>query len=126
MSPVTPPASPDPDELDHLAGEYVRGALSQSTRDAIARRMAAEPALAERVRYWEQRLSPSAAETDTVQPVPAPRTSGVESAGAPPASQPDPSSDTSWWNSLPLWRALAFAGIACALALALLVISGGR
>jgi anti-sigma-K factor RskA len=126
MSPVTPHASPDHDDLDHLADEYVRGTLSQSTREAIARRMASEPALAERVRYWEQRLSPSAAEADAVQADPAPWSRSVESIGAPPASQPTSSSDVNWWNSLPLWRTLAFVGIACALTLALLLISSGR
>ena len=121
MSSTTPHASPDPDDLDHLAGEYVRGTLSQSTREAIARRMASEPALAERVRYWEQRLSPLAPEVDAVEPDPATWNRGADSIGTAPESQLIPSSELNWWNSLPLWRALAFGGIACTLSLALLL-----
>lgn len=121
MSPTTPPTGPDTDDLDHLAGEYVLGTLSQATREAIERRMASEPALAERVRYWEQRLLPLTAMVEPVAPDPATWPRIADSIGTVPAGKPARRPATQWWTSLPLWRGLAFGGMACALSLALVL-----
>lgn len=137
MSPNTPPNTAS-DELDHLAGEYVRGNLSQATREAIERRMAAEPALAERVRFWEQDLLPLAAMAEPAQHDPAPASRSGDSID--PGNIDTHTIDThtidttlagprgrsprrNGWHSLPLWRAIAFGGIACTLALALILAS---
>lgn len=126
MSPNTPNTASD--EIDHLAGEYVRGNLSQATREAIERRMATEPALAERVRFWEQDLLPLAAMAKPVQSDPSTAsgigdrigtgTNTIDTTVAGPRRRPP---RRNGWHSLPLWRAVAFGGIACTLALALML-----
>src|SRR5688500_1225061 len=53
---------------DHLAAEYVVGVLDAESRPAACRRIAADPAFARDVAYWETRLTPLADSVPTVEP----------------------------------------------------------
>jgi anti-sigma-K factor RskA len=102
--------------LDALAAQYALGTLSPRARrrlDAIAR---GDGAVAAAIRSWELRLAPLAQAIPEV--VPPPRVwDGIRGrlrlAGG-PAARPE---RVGWWASLSLWRGLALAGFAAALAL---------
>ncbi|CAN5449208.1 anti-sigma factor [soil metagenome] len=95
-----------------FAGEYVLGVLDTAERAEAERRVAAEPAFARAVRWWENHLTPLAAEVAPVQPSIGlwPRISNLVGDVARPSA----------WNNVALWRGLS-AG-AAALAAACLVI----
>ncbi len=48
----------DESDIDGLAGEYVLGSLPPAEREAVAARLAHEPALAAAVAAWHRRLAP--------------------------------------------------------------------
>ena len=50
---------------DALAAEYVTGVLPHGERAAFAARLEAEPALREKVRFWDEQLAPLA---DGIEP----------------------------------------------------------
>ena len=115
----------DSEDLQALAGEYVLGTLGPVQRRAAQQRLAVEPELAAAVQAWEQRLLPLAALADAVAPSPQlwqriARSVGVITAAA---ALPAPRVRRGLWSSLPLWRALAGAGIAASLALSALLVS---
>ena len=92
-----------------LVAEYALGLLEGGERAALARRIAAEPALASDLRLWRSRL---ATLDDEFAEVTAP--SGVlpriegRLFGAPAAAA------GGWWNSLALWRGLTAVAAAVA------------
>lgn len=113
------------ENLNEVAGEYVLGTLSASEREAIERRLAVEPELQTAVDYWEARLLHL---TDLVEPqTPSPRLwnriqrslDGASRQAAPVAS----GRQDTWWNSLPIWRGFAAAGMAATLVLGVLLLT---
>lgn len=94
-------------EDDLTVAEYVLGVLPHGERTALARRLAAEPALAARAEAWEARLAPLG---EAMAPVEAPRSvlAGVERRLF-PADSP-----AGLWHSLAFWRGVAVA-LLCAL-----------
>ncbi len=107
-------AGPEDDEL--LAGEYVLGVLDAEARRDVAARIAAEPAFAELVRRWEERLLPLA---EDYAPEPPPEGTfaviqarlfgGTARQGAQERRAPG---RESLWHSLAFWRGLSFASLA--------------
>jgi anti-sigma-K factor RskA len=99
------------DDDNVLAAEYALGVMRGAERNAFAARIAAEPALAAKLREWDEHFVQFA---DGIGPVAPPsalqanlQTRLFGKAEAAP----------SFWNSLTLWRGLAFASFAALLAL---------
>jgi anti-sigma-K factor RskA len=112
-----------------VAGEYVLGVLDASERSAAAQRIEGEPAFANEVAFWEERLGGFA---DEVRPVTPPEAtwSRIEAAIAAPAPSPARSLDFgSLWQNLFFWRivGLGSSGLAtaCLIALAYFGTVGG-
>ncbi len=105
-----------------VAGEYVLGVLDASERSAVAQRIEREPAFANEVASWEERLGGLA---DEVKPVAPPDTawSRIEAAIAAPAPSPALTLGSLWQN-LFFWRIVGIASsglaTACLIALAYL------
>jgi anti-sigma-K factor RskA len=103
-----------------VAGEYVLGVLDASERTAVAQRIEREPALANEVASWEERLGGLADEVKPVEP-PAAAWSRIEAAIAPTAPSP---ALGSLWQNLFFWRTLALGSASlaavCLIALAYL------
>jgi anti-sigma-K factor RskA len=99
----------DPAEGGRLiAAEYVLGVLGAEERREVERRLAQEPALANEIAFWEERLGGLA---DTVAPVAPPQAtwSRIEAAIGTPARP-------SVWQSLAFWRGLAIGSATLAAA----------
>jgi anti-sigma-K factor RskA len=92
-----------------LVAEYALGLLDAAEHAALARRLAAEPGLAAELRLWQVRLSSLDDEFAEAKP-PAGAWPEIDRRlfGSPPGL-------VGWWNSLPLWRALAATGLSVAL-----------
>jgi anti-sigma-K factor RskA len=105
-----------------VAGEYVLGVLDASERSAAAQRIEREPAFANEVAFWEERLGGFADEVKPVAP-PDAAWSRIEAAIATPASQPAFALGTLWQN-LFFWRIVGIGAsglaTACLIALAYL------
>jgi anti-sigma-K factor RskA len=105
-----------------VAGEYVLGVLDASERSAAAQRVEREPAFANEVAFWEERLGGFADEVKPVAP-PDAAWSRIEAAIAAPASQPAFALGTLWQN-LFFWRIVGIGAsglaTACLIALAYL------
>jgi anti-sigma-K factor RskA len=103
-----------------VAGEYVLGVLDASERSAVAQRIEREPAFANEVAVWEERLGGFAVEVKPVAP-PDAAWSRIEAAIAAPASSP---ARTSLWQNLFFWRIVGIGAsalaTACLIALAYL------
>jgi anti-sigma-K factor RskA len=100
-----------------VAGEYVLGVLDASERSAVARRIEGEPAFANEVASWEERLGGLADEVRPMTP-PAAAWSRIEAAIASPARSATLGS--LWqnlWQSLFFWRSFAIGTAALASAL---------
>jgi anti-sigma-K factor RskA len=103
-----------------VAGEYVLGVLDASERSAVAQRIEREPAFANEVASWEERLGGLA---DEVKPVTPPEAtwSRIEAAIASPAPSP---ALGSLWQNLFFWRIVGIGSsglaTACLIALAYL------
>jgi anti-sigma-K factor RskA len=104
----------DPELRDKLAAEYVLGTMSARARARFKSLLKYDAALRNVVTEWEARLSPLAQAAPPVEP-PARVWRGIEARIRPPRRAP------SFWNALGFWRALASAGIAAALFLAVFV-----
>ncbi len=113
----------DPTSTDDryaLAGEYVLGTLGASERRAVEARLPHDPELAQAVRHWESRLLPLSALAEPRSPsvgLWSRIQTSVHGAAARPAQARSGWSAAGWWNSLPLWRGLALAGVATTVAL---------
>jgi anti-sigma-K factor RskA len=103
-----------------VAGEYVLGVLDASERSAVAQRIEREPAFANEVAFWEERLGGFADEVKAVTP-PDAAWSRIEAAIAAPALSP---ALGSLWQNLFFWRIVGIGAsalaTACLLALAYL------
>ena len=122
--------SNEPDDLHALAGEYVLGTLPMAEREAFEARLANDPELQKAVTAWEERFFPYTAMVDPVTPsdylwprierslnASATRVPQTVSRRAPHAHMPR----SRWWHSLPVWRGIAGAGLAAALAMGVLL-----
>ncbi|MFZ5692104.1 MAG: anti-sigma factor [Pseudomonadota bacterium] len=92
------------DENSLLAAEFALGLLEGSAREDFARRVAADPALAAEVRYWDEHFAGLADDLMAVAP-PARVQAQLERRlfAAPERA--------SIWNSLSLWRGVAIAAL---------------
>ncbi len=91
-----------------LVAEYALGLLDASEHEAVARRLAEEPRLAEELRLWQSHLS--GLDDEFAAATPPAALAGIERRLFGPST-----AAAGWWNSLPLWRGLAGAGLAVAL-----------
>lgn len=105
---------------DALAAEYVTGVLPHGERVAFARRLESEPALREKVRFWDEQMAPLADEIDPVAP-PAGVLERLEGELFAPAAP-----RASWWGSLGFWRGLSAASLAALAVVAALYIAAPR
>ena len=102
------------DRLDRLAAEFALGTLPPRPRARLARAARTEPAVADAIREWEQRLAALAAALPGINPPPKVWTRIVERLGLAETRGTDASGG--WWGRLQVWRALAALGFAAALA----------
>jgi anti-sigma-K factor RskA len=100
-----------PESDDALAMDYALGALGRDDRRAVERRMRGEPGFRLLVEGWQRDLAPLDAETPALAPPPA--VWEAIAAEIAPAPRPAPARPR-LWDSLALWRSLAFAGTAAA------------
>lgn len=105
----------EPPEGALTAAEYVLGVLDADARQRAAARAQRDPEFAADVRAWVRRLAPL---LDEIAPVPVPfalwrRIQAAAGIAAPEQKTPG-AADSSWWQSLPLWRWLSVAGFAAA------------
>ena len=121
---ITGPADETPEERDELASEYVLGTLSAELRSEVQQRLRDDAELRTAVDTWERRLLGL---TDLVEPTTPTAhlwrrversVAALEPRPPQPAAQP-----SSWWNLLPLWRALAGAGLTATLLLGALLLT---
>jgi anti-sigma-K factor RskA len=101
------------DRSDQLAAEYVLGVLQPEERRLAEARLAAEPAFAAEVAFWETRLTGLAEAVPAVAP-PAELWQRIEARLSAPAQQA--AVGAALWQSLTFWRSLAFASAALAAA----------
>jgi len=116
---MTPTSNRDPHEL---AGEYVLGTLPYADRRALEAALPDDPALRAAVAAWEARLLPLTALVEPAQPSPGlwPRiASSLAVRTRPVPARPG------WWDRLGLWRGLAAAGFATAVAMAVVTLQPG-
>ena len=119
MNPISAPASPD--DLQVLAGEYVLGTLSATSRAGLDARMKHDAALRTAVEMWEEKLAPLAELVEPVEPSSALWSRIESSIAATTSARPFVKPTTSGWNSLNLWRSLAASGFATAAFLGVVV-----
>ncbi|WP_439622127.1 anti-sigma factor [Shinella sp.] len=102
----------DPRRDEVIAGEYVLGVLSAEDRRKVEARLARDRAFAAMVSRWEENLSTFNDDYEALQPSPL-TFSAIEQRilGAAPR---DTALSGGFWNSLALWRSLAFASITVA------------
>lgn len=98
---------------DALAMDFALGALDRAQRRAAERRMRSDPAFRTLVEGWQRDLSPLDAETPSVAPPPAVWEAIAAEIAPAKVAVPTPPRP-SLWDSLALWRGLAFAGTAAA------------
>jgi anti-sigma-K factor RskA len=108
------------DPLDALAAQYALGTLSPLARRRLAGIARREPAVFDALRAWELRLAGLAAAIPPQAPPEHVWTAiGARLGLAGATGARGRVHAGSWWSSLPLWRGLAFAGMAAALVLGL-------
>ena len=123
-----------PDDIQHLAGEYVLGTLSAASRAGVEVRMANDAALRTAVELWQEKLAPLHTLVKPVEPSPQLWTriessvvANVDAANAAASSTrtvpPDSTSITTWWNNLRLWRGLAVSGFAVTVLMGFVVVT---
>jgi anti-sigma-K factor RskA len=96
---------------DALAMDYALGALDRDARRDVERRLRSDPVFRALVEGWQHDLAPLDAETPAIAPPAAVwEAIAAEIAPARAAAPVRPG----LWNSLALWRGLAFAGAAAA------------
>ena len=110
-----------PERADALAAQYVLGTLSPRARTRFARLARADPALGAAMRAWEDRLLPLAQSLPPVEP-PAKVWTGIL-ARIDRTAAASRSERRTAWATVSLWRGLALAGFATAIALALVLLS---
>lgn len=114
-------ADRDPQDL---AGQYVIGTLPAAARRELERALPHDASLRAAVAEWEARLLPLVELADPVEPSAQlwPRIAG-SLAGRNAVRTPAPAPGLQgWWNGLALWRGLAAAGFAAAIAMAVVTL----
>ncbi|MGD9538422.1 MAG: anti-sigma factor [Alphaproteobacteria bacterium] len=103
-------------ELERQAAEYALGTLPEDERARFEARLSWDAEVCRLVDDWDRRLAPLAEAVPPVAPPPGlwQRIERAVAPGTGPKGAP-----RSAWSSLALWRGLAGAGLAAALALAL-------
>lgn len=96
--------SPDPEDIDVLAAEYVLGLLDEATAREAHSLALTDPTFAAEVTFWQERLATLAEETAPVVP-------GVAAKRALMARLFGKDPKTSWLASLGLWRGLTTAAL---------------
>jgi anti-sigma-K factor RskA len=97
-----------------LAMDYALGTLGRAERRAVETRLRSDPAFHVLVSDWQAQLAPLDGETPPV-PVPASVWQGIAAEIAPvPGRAAAETPKPGLWQSLALWRGLAFAGTAAA------------
>jgi anti-sigma-K factor RskA len=115
--------TPEEEDREALAGEYVLGTLDARAAAAVERAMATDPALRAAVAAWEARLAPLAAVAEPEAPPPGlwdrieAALPGAAAAQAARVARPAPSPSVPRW-----WRVLAVASTAAACGLLALVL----
>ena len=124
MNSKPPPGIPP--DIHELAGEYVLGTLSASSRRGVEARLGTDAELRAAVQAWEDRLLPLAGLAEPVTPSPqlwrrVERSLDALDTAPRRAGRPKP-----WWrdwNNLALWRGLTAGGFATAALLAALLLT---
>ncbi|RZA28568.1 MAG: RNA polymerase subunit sigma-70 [Lysobacteraceae bacterium] len=111
---------PDPQDL---AGQYVIGTLPAAARRELERALPHDAALRAAVAEWEARLLPL---TELAEPVEPSAQLWPRIAGSLAARSVRMPVKSSWWNRVALWRGLAAAGFATALAMAVVTLQPPR
>jgi len=106
-----------PEDLDALAGEYVLGTLPLPERLEVQQRLQHDLALQAAVDAWERRLQPLTALAPPQQP------SALLWRRIERSLDPAQPVRQRWWDSLPVWRGLAAAGLAASVALAAVLLT---
>lgn len=107
-----------PERADALAAQFVLGTLRGAARKRFARLAQARVVLDDAVRAWEERLLPL---TEAIAPVAPPARVWAAILSRIQGSRAAFAAGRSLWASLGLWRGLALAGFAMALALAVVM-----
>ncbi|SER56607.1 anti-sigma factor [Rhizobium sp. NFR03] len=100
-----------------LAAEYAVGVLSFADRKRLEARIEREPAFALLVAQWEDRLSPLELAAEEVPPRTVYPKIEARLFGSPVTAR---GMRTGWWNSVALWRSVAFASLAAVVVMAAL------
>jgi len=107
---------------DEMAAEYALGVLTAEERAAAERQIKADPAFADQVAAWDDRLAPL---IEAVVPVQAPRVVWMRIA-AQMGLIKTPANDNSIWGNVNLWRAgTALFATAAAAAMAVVLLNPG-
>lgn len=109
-----------------LAGQYVIGTLPAAARRELENALPHDAGLRAAVAAWEARLLPLTELVDPVEPSAQlwPRIAG--SLAARDAARTPAPARLGWWNGLALWRGLAAAGFATAIAMAVVTLQPPR
>lgn len=90
---------------DMLAAEYAVGTLPHDERVSFEKRLAGNPALQERVAWWDRQLAPLAEAIEPVAP-PSSLQARIQSRLFGPELE-----RTQWWDSVGIWRGVAIASL---------------
>lgn len=108
-----------PDRADALAAQYVIGTLRGRARERFERVARTDPALADAVRRWEERLLPLAEGLPDVAPPEHVWRAIRSRIGA------ESHARASFWSNLGWWRGLAIASLAAVVALSVVLLRPG-
>lgn len=107
------------ERLDALAAQYALGTLSKRARRRIAAAARRDATVAAALREWELRLATIATAVPPVTPSPRVWSAIVGRLGL----VTNPEIEAPWWSRLRLWRGLAVASTAAAVALSVALVS---
>ena len=110
-------------ELEALAMDHALGGGSRAERKAAELRLLSDPEFRAAVERWQVMLAPLDDVTPGIAPPPS-VWAGIAGEIEPPPRRaaPQPAVSGGWWNSVGLWRGLAFAGtVLAAVAVTVLV-----
>jgi len=111
-------------ELEALAMDHALGGGSRAERKAAELRLLSDPEFRAAVERWQAMLAPLDDVTPGVAPPPS-VWAAIAAEVEPKQRRPQPAVSGGWWNSVGLWRGLAFAGpVLAAVAVAVLVQPG--
>jgi anti-sigma-K factor RskA len=113
-------------ELEALAMDHALGGGSRAERKAAELRLLSDPEFRAAVERWQVMLAPLDDVTPGIAPPPSVWAGiAAEIEPQPRRAAPQPAVSGGWWNSVGLWRGLAFGGpVLAAVAVAVLVQPG--